>query len=273
MKINMSTLLGMIIGIGSLLLCGVMELNHLNPEGINPFLKPSALLMIFGGTFGATLMSISGATMRRMPELLRIAFVARDYNIKEFIPTLVSFSEKARREGILALQDNVVELDDEYARKGLQLVIDGTTPEVVGEIMDAEIDTSRMRHHEGQEIFMLMGGYSPTMGIVGTVLGLIAALTEAAHGATTDVVVGAIATAFIATFYGIGAANLLWLPLQGKLKASSDEELFYREAVKQGVLAIQQGDNPRIVEEKLLVFLRHKDRHAASSQRDQAAKG
>jgi chemotaxis protein MotA len=250
---------GLFVGIGSLVLSGVMELHHLNPD-VNAFLKPSALLIIFGGTLGATMASVSWHSMMKFPVFLKKAFFEEHRDTRALIPQLVSFAEKARREGILALQDNVEEISETYCRKGLQLIIDGTSPETVGEILDAEIDIMKLRHKEGQEIFMLMGGFSPTMGIVGTVLGLIAALSEAARGATTEVVVAAIATAFIATFYGIGAANLLWLPLQSKLKALSEEESFYRETIKEGVLSIQGGENPRIVEEKLLVFLSDRDR-------------
>lgn len=267
MRINLSTVVGLIIGVGSLVLSGAMELHHLNPD-VNAFLKPSALLIIFGGTLGATMVSVSWHSIKKFPVFLKKSFLEERHEIRELIPQLVSFAEKARREGILSLQDNVEEISETYCRKGLQLIIDGTSPETVAEILEAEIDIMKVRHKEGQEIFMLMGGFSPTMGIVGTVLGLIAALSEAAGGATTEVVVAAIATAFIATFYGIGAANLLWLPLQSKLKALSEEESFYRETIMAGVLAIQGGENPRIVEEKLLVFLSDRDRgHALASRK------
>lgn len=257
---NKGTIVGLILAIGSVVLSGAMELNHLNPEGISPFLKPSAILIIFGATAGATMCNVSWELFMRLPKLISISMKEPHYSAKEIVPTFVSFSEKARKEGLLALEEDIEQTPDQFLKKGLQLVVDGVDPEVVRGVLESEIDNTKARHKEGADMFTALGGYAPTMGIVGTVLGLIAALTMASQGADPNKVVGAIATAFIATFYGIGAANLVFLPMGGKLTQLDHEEAQYRELVSFGIISIMSGDNPRIVQEKLSVFLREKDR-------------
>ncbi|HNW94252.1 MAG TPA: MotA/TolQ/ExbB proton channel family protein [bacterium] len=257
---NKSTVFGLILAVGSLIVSGAMELNHLNPEGISPFLKPSALIMIFGATAGATMCTVSWELFMKLPTITRIAFKEVHFDSKGIVPTFVSFSEKARKEGLLALEEDIEQTTDLFLKKGLQLVVDGVDPEVVRGVLESEIDNTKARHKEGADMFTAMGGFAPTMGIVGTVLGLIAALTMAGQGAESNKVVGAIATAFIATFYGIGGANLVFLPIGGKLTQLDHHEAQYRELVSYGILSIMSGDNPRIVQEKLSVFLSEGDR-------------
>lgn len=268
---NKSTVGGLFFGVGSVVLSGAMELNHLNPEGITAFLKPSALLVIFGGTIGCTMLATPWDAFTKIITFIKISFKQPHYEIKEMVSTFVTFSEKARREGLLSLESDIEQVQDQFLKNGLQLLVDGTSPETITEILDSDIDTTKIRHKEGQEIFTQMGGYSPTMGIVGTVLGLIAALTMASQGMETSKVVGAIATAFIATFYGIGVANLVFLPLGGKLKALDEEEARYREVVRQGILSIVSGDNPRIVLEKLAVYLHESARKELMEEKSETA--
>ncbi|MEW5693493.1 MAG: motility protein A [Candidatus Hydrogenedentota bacterium] len=267
--INLTTILGLILGVGSVFLSGAMEVLHLNPKGINPFLKPSAIIVIFGGTIGATMLGISWSTFLRIPKLLWLTLKEPKYDPKQLINTFVSFAEKARREGILTLEADLEEIEDLFFKKGLQLVVDGVDPETVKALLENEIENTKLRHKEGMDVFNQMGGYAPTMGIVGTVLGLIAALAMAAAGEETGKVVGAIATAFIATFYGISSANLIFLPLQEKLKVLDEVEERYRELVMFGLISLMSGDNPGIVNEKLSVFLRKRERYGGREEEAQ----
>jgi chemotaxis protein MotA len=164
------------------------------------------------------------------------------------VKLLVSLAEQARRDGLLALDSKVAEVEDDFTRKGLQLVVDGIDPDLVREIMEAEIDGMMARHHEGAGPFEKAGGFAPTMGIIGTVMGLVHVLQNLSAPSTLG---PSISSAFIATLMGVGAANVIFLPVANRLKALSTSELEVRTMTLDGLLSVQAGDNPRVVEEKL----------------------
>jgi chemotaxis protein MotA len=223
-------------------------------EGTSPaaFLNIPAMLIVFVGTFGATL---AGSTMDRIkliPALYKKAISPDKPDLSSQLELMVSFAERARREGLLALDDEVGELDDPFTRKGLQLVVDGTDPELVREILENEIDGMAARHHHGALPFEKAGGLAPTLGIIGTVMGLVHVLQNLSQPATLG---PAISGAFIATLYGVASANIVFLPVANKLKLLSAEEQELRTMTLEGILAIQAGDNPRVVADKLLSFI------------------
>jgi chemotaxis protein MotA len=223
-------------------------------EGTSPaaFLNIPAMLIVFVGTFGATL---AGSTMDRMkaiPSLYKKAISPDAPDRSSQLETLVGFAERARREGLLALDDEVAELEDEFTKKGLQLVVDGTDPELVREILENEIDGMAARHHNGAQPFEKAGGLAPTLGIIGTVMGLVHVLQNLSDPGTLG---PAISGAFIATLYGVASANVVFLPVANKLKLLSAEEVDLRTMTLEGILAIQAGDNPRVVADKLLSFI------------------
>jgi chemotaxis protein MotA len=223
-------------------------------EGTSPasFLNVPAMLIVFVGTFGATL---AGSTMERIkliPTLYRKAISPDKPDLSSQLELLVGFAERARREGLLALDDEVADLDDPFTRKGLQLVVDGTDPELVREILENEIDGMAGRHRNGVIPFEKAGGLAPTLGIIGTVMGLVHVLQNLSQPATLG---PAISGAFIATLYGVASANLVFLPTANKLKLLSSEEQELRTMTLEGILAIQAGDNPRVVADKLLSFI------------------
>mgnify|MGYP001597388517 FL=1 len=165
----------------------------------------------------------------------------------------MGLSQKARREGILSLQDEVERIiDDPFLVNGLQLVIDGADEAIVREVLQTEIERMRQRHRSGSHVFQTMGGYSPTMGIIGTVMGLVTVLQQL--GSNTEEMGKGIALAFIATLYGIMFANLFFLPIAGNLKAKSDQEVFLREVMLEGILGIQAGQNPFILDQRLRAY-------------------
>jgi chemotaxis protein MotA len=173
------------------------------------------------------------------------------------VTTLVGYAGKARREGLLGLEEDITTIEDPFLKKGLQLVVDGTDGEMIREILETDTAYMQARHKVGSDMMTAAGGFAPTLGIIGAVAGLIHAL-----GTVSDPskLTGAIAVAFTATFYGIGFANLIFLPLGGKLQMRSKQEAFTRELTLVGVLSISAGDNPRIVEDKMKAFMSPRDR-------------
>ena len=168
------------------------------------------------------------------------------------VTELVGYAEQARRDGLLALDEQLASIEDPYTRKGLQLVVDGTDPDLVADVLEAENDAMRKRHGAATQPFEKAGGYAPTMGIIGTVFGLVHVLSNLSKPETLG---PSISAAFIATLLGIASANIVYLPIAARLKQLSQEELHFRAMTLEGILAIQAGDNPRVVAEKLIAYV------------------
>ena len=220
-------------------------------EGTSPaaFMNIPAMLLVFAGTFGATVAACGMDAGKKIPALYKIAFAGAERRLAEKVAELVALAEKARRDGLLALEGDLEEIEDDFTRKGLQLVVDGTDPDLVRDILEVEIDAMAARHKEGVDLFKTAGGFAPTMGIIGTVMGLVHVLENLSAPETLG---PAISGAFIATLMGVGAANVIFLPVAGRLKGLSHEEVNERTLVLEGILSIQSGDNPRVVAEKLM---------------------
>jgi chemotaxis protein MotA len=211
------------------------------------FLIPP-MLLVFGGTIGA---AIAGGVMRdvsSLPKQLVRAFTAKTPASDEAVETLVRLAGRARREGLLALEEEAGSIEDEFLKRGLQLAIDGTDAEEVAIILSAEVDTKRASDRAAAKLFADMGGYAPTIGIIGTVLGLVKVL---GHLSSPSKLGAEIASAFVATLWGVMTANVFWLPVANRLKRISEAECEQMEVVLEGILAIQAGANPRLVEQKL----------------------
>lgn len=249
---DFATSVGLTLALLSLGASVIIEGGHLSSLVSFP-----AFLIVFGGTIGATMIGFTVEELKAIPTLFRIGFAGTEYYSTDMIKTLVRFAEKARREGLLALEDELVNADSQFLKKGMQLVIDGTDAELVRSILETELNFIQERHHKGAAIFEAAGGFAPTMGIIGTVMGLVHVLGNLNDA---DTLGPAIATAFIATLYGVASANILFLPLAAKLKNRSATEILVYEVALEGILSVQSGDNPRIVEEKLKAFLAPKHR-------------
>jgi chemotaxis protein MotA len=187
---------------------------------------------------------------------------AQDMN--EHIGRLVELAEVARREGLLALEKAATEVDDPFFKRGIEMTVDGNDPEEIRDILEGEIHSLEQRHKAGAKFFNDMSGYAPTLGILGTVIGLIHVLANLSN---PQVLGPAIAEAFIATLWGVLSANLFWLPISNKLKRSSQQEAQGRRLVMDGILAIQAGNSPRMVQSKLLSYLPPKDREDVRTQK------
>jgi chemotaxis protein MotA len=223
-------------------------------DGTSPasFINMPALLIIIAGTGGATMASVGMEGMKKIPVLYKLVISAEPNDLQGRVTLLVSLAEQARREGLLALDAKVSEIDDDFTKKGLQLVVDGTDPELVRDILEAEIDGMAGRHAAGAAPFEKAGGFAPTIGIIGTVMGLVHVLQNLAAPATLG---PSISSAFIATLMGVGSANVIYLPIANRLKQMSGEEIELRTLTLEGILSVQAGDNPRVVADKLTSYV------------------
>jgi chemotaxis protein MotA len=242
-----ATAVGIVIAVVGILLGAMLE-----GTSLIDFFDIPAFLIIIGGTLGATMASQGMEPVRKIPTLYRLAFKFRPPDRAARARLLVTFAEQARREGLLALDAQLSDVEDEFTRKGLQLIVDGVDPDIVAEVLRSEIDGMTARHRVGIATFEKAGGFAPTMGIIGTVMGLVSVLRNLAQPSTLG---PAISSAFIATLLGIGSANVIYLPVANRLKQMSEMELELRYLTLDGILAIQSGDNPRVVAEKLNTYI------------------
>jgi chemotaxis protein MotA len=237
---------------GIIAMIGAIMLEEKGIVGHGYFNIPGAVI-IFLGTSLATMTAFTVEQLKTVPTLVRMTFFNQPEDFEGVIRSMITFAQKARREGLLALEADIEEIEDPFFKKGLQLVVDGVDPELIRAILETEMDATAARHKVGEEIFMAAGGFAPTMGILGAIMGLTGALGKMGAGDIMTTV-HALAIAFIASFYGVAVANLVFIPIAGKLKMLSHEELFLKEIIVSGILSIQAGDNPRIVEERLKAY-------------------
>lgn len=243
---DLATLIGITLGSG--LLIGSIMIGG----SIMDFWSLSSVIIVVGGTIAATLVSFPLKNVLGVIPLLKVAFTMQETDGSKIIASLVDFAESSRREGLLALEEKAATLDEEFLKKGIQLVVDGTDGELVRSIMEIELSFIGDRHRSGQKIFESMGASAPSFGMIGTLIGLIQMLKELDD---PDQIGLGMAVALLTTLYGAILANLIFLPLAGKLKVKSAEEVLMKEVMIEGILSIQAGENPRIVEEKLKAFL------------------
>ena len=210
--------------------------------------QPTALLIVLGGTMGAVMLQSPYATFMRGMRMVRWVWYPPVVDYRLLIKQISNWSQVSRREGLLALENVIGQLKDDFARKGLQLLVDGAEPERLREVLEVEIGTFEEEMKLSARIWEAAGGYSPTIGIMGAVLGLIHVM----ENLTDPSKLGAgIAVAFVATIYGVGLANLVFLPMANKLKAHINRLVVQREMIVDGLVGIANGDNPRIIESRL----------------------
>jgi chemotaxis protein MotA len=211
-----------------------------------------SVLIVLGGTLGATMVANPLERSKNLIQILKHVFASEQIDMIGLIQTLVSFAEKARREGLLALEEDAGQLDDEFMRKSIQLVVDGTDPELVKSILDTEIGLLEERHSSNKGYLDSIAELGPAYGMLGTLIGLIQMLGNLSD---PDALGPGMAVALVTTFYGSLMANMFAIPMGKKLVQNSSREILCRELMVEGILSIQAGENPRIVEEKLKVFL------------------
>ncbi len=218
------------------------------------FTNISAWIIILGGTFGSSMLSSKMKDVQRIPKTLGRLFADVKLDHISVIDTLTSLAEKARREGMISLESDIEAIDNPMMAKGLRLVVDGTDPELVEAIMQTLLMQQKNDATADATMFETLGGFAPTMGIVGTVMGLVGALKRMSASGQ-EKTIEALAVAFIATFWGIGTANLLFLPLCNKIRSRWRDEMIMGQIIIEGIMSIQAGNNPRIVRDRLLSYL------------------
>jgi chemotaxis protein MotA len=249
-----------IVGAMVMLLVGVIL------EGGNPmaFINIPAFVIVVGGTCMAMLASSSMEEAMSVPKLAVLAMTGgQSVDRPAAAKQMVSLAEKARREGLLALEAQLEEVEDPFTKKGVGLIVDGTDSTVVETILRSEIDGMAGRHAKNAKLFSTLGGFAPTLGILGTVLSLVHVLENLSDPGSLG---HSIAGAFIATLYGVGSANVFYFPIANRLKELSGDEVHYREMVMDAILAIQAGENPRLLGERLETYLPPAERGAAAEQ-------
>lgn len=244
---DITTIIGLLAGIAAMVGGFLWE-----GGSLSGLLQPNAALIVFGGTLAAVLVSFPATRLRSAGAGLRVALSRHNDTSREQAEELISMATAARRGGVLALEKRAEEHPDPFTREGLFLVVDGNDPAEVRQILELQMDARELKYEGYAKVFEAAGGYAPTMGIIGTVMGLIRVLinlTDPSHlGAS-------IAVAFTATLYGVASANLIFLPIASKIKSRSQSELNRMEMLLVGILSLQNGDHPHLVRQKLSSFL------------------
>lgn len=220
--------------------------------GASSFLDISSIFIVLGGLTASLLITFKREQIKLATSVLKEAFYKNDQRLSGLIHLFINLSERARREGILALENELDHVDDEFIRKGILLAVDGIEPEVINDIMNAEIIAMEERHYQGRSIIEKAGEYAPAWGMIGTLVGLVLMLSSLDDPATLG---PNMAVALLTTLYGTVLANLVFLPMANKLESKTDEEVFIKQIIIEGVIGVQSGQNPKILEEKLSAFL------------------
>ncbi len=241
--------LATIIGLGSAFLLVIFGIKL---ENLAAFIDLPSVYITVGGAVAATIAAFPGSKLLGTMAVVKNAFFVKKNTPVEIIRQLVDFAEQARREGILALEARAADIEDEFLKKGIQLAVDGTEPELIKDILSTDISFTESRHEEGAKIFDFLAAMGPSFGMIGTLIGLVLML-----GNMSDVesIGPNMAVALITTFYGSMLANAFCLPIVEKLKSASQKEVMIKELMLEGIMSLQSGDNPRIVEQKLTAFL------------------
>lgn len=242
------TIVGVFVGIGAILVGQSLEGGN-----IDSLLNGPAILIVLGGTMGAVMIQAPLSTFLYSLRMSAWLVFPPKLAALTSVENIISWSNIARKEGLLGLEVVVESEQDPFSRKGLQLLVDGSEPEVIRSILEVEIDTDEKAALDAARIYEIMGGYTPTIGIIGAVLGLIHVMQNLADPSSLG---AGIATAFVATIYGVGLANLLLLPIGGKLKGIIGQQSRMREMIVEGLISIAEGENPRNIETKLNGYLK-----------------
>lgn len=256
---DVATLVGLVLAFATILI-------GMTIEGVSPtaLIVPAAIIIVVPTTLAVSLATGYMTDISKIIAAAKNSILTKKHSGTESIDVLVKFAERARREGLLALEDAVKEVDDPFLRKGIEMAIDGTDPEQLAEIMEAEIAAKRKEFKVPAAFFTAAGGFAPTIGVMGTCISLIHVL----HNLSDPGSLGpSISSAFTATLLGIGSANTVYLPLAGKIKRQGEIEAHHMELVLEGVLSIQAGSNPRVIQQKLSALLGEPD----ASKDDKAA--
>lgn len=250
--------------IGFLACCGVMLMGAGGPSGVPIYVDIPSVFITLGGAFTGTIMAFPGSKILGCVGVAKNALFIKKVSTVDTIAQIIEFAEQARREGILALESRALEITDDFMKVGIQLAVDGTEPDLIKVILETEISYMEDRHMSGIKIFDYLGNAGPAFGMLGTLFGLVAMLGNLSD---FDALGPNMATTLITTLYGSLLANMLCSPISEKLKLYSAQEVLRKTLMLEGIMSLQSGDNPRIVEQKLSVFLEPALRAAVSKEK------
>ncbi len=243
---DIATVLGVVSAFGLVLVAIFMG------GGLGLFINVPALMIVVGGTLGTTMINYPLKEVFGVLNVVQKALFTKNISTDDLIKNFLAFAGKSRKEGILSLEGDIKNVSDEFLKKGVQLSIDGLEPQEISNLLETELDFIRTRHQLGAEIFTTMGTFAPALGMIGTLIGLVQMLQSMEDPSTIG---PAMAVALLTTFYGSIMANIVCMPIAGKLKTRSKEETLVKEMTIEGVISLSNGDNPRILEQKLHAFV------------------
>ncbi|AUM63633.1 flagellar motor stator protein MotA [Brevibacillus sp. 7WMA2] len=250
-----SSVIGIILGFVAVFVGMVLK-----GASISSLVNPAAFLIIIAGTVATIFVGFPMVEVKRIPKIMKVLFTnQQEADKRELISQFMTWAGIARREGLLALENTADEIQDPFLRNGMKMIIDGGEPEFVRDVLDEEISAMEERHHSGALIFTQAGTYAPTLGVLGAVIGLIAALGNLAD---VEALGHSIAAAFVATLLGIFTGYVIWHPFANKLKRKSQREVEVKRIMIEGLLSIQAGVSPTAIEQKLLVYIPVVERQA-----------
>ncbi len=268
---DISTVAGILAGFALIIFAMVFSTD---PIGINigaimNFVDPASIFIVIGGVFASVFASYPISTLKKMPKHLKIVVSGNRYEPVEYINTLVEFSQIARKNGLLALEEKANQQEDPFFKQSIMLIVDATDPEKVKTMLENDLDKLAARHEDAVGIYEKASAMAPAFGMIGTLVGLVNMLKNMSMDAGGSSTIGKdMGTALITTFYGCILANLIFGPIAMKLKVRSDEEYLCKEIIIAGVLSIQSGETPKFMEEKLISFLEQSEREKAMADRD-----
>lgn len=249
---DIATLIGLVAAFGLVLFA--------IGSGIPSFIDPPSMMIVVGGTFGVIMIAYPLNTVIGLMGIIIKTFMYKTESGQEVIAGLVELSQIVRKDGILALESKVGEIDNQFMAKGLQMAIDGQEPGEIEEILYMEMDKIADRHNKGADMLTALGTFAPSMGMIGTLVGLVLMLQNMSDPSSIG---PSMSIALLTTFYGALMANIIFLPMAGKLKVRSKEELLVHEVILTGIQSLVAGENPRVMEQKLLGYLPPKKRQSA----------
>jgi len=264
--VNIFLLVGLLIGFGGMIAGYLLEGGHMLA-----LWQVTAFLIVVGGTIGATLISTPIAIIKTIPGAMKKLIFPPKINQMAIIDTIVDFATMARKDGILALEEGANDVKDPFIKRGLLYIVDGLSPDALERCMQNEIDAAVTEAEFSAKFFENMGGFAPTMGVMGTVMGMVSILAEL--GGDAGELGEKISVAFIATLYGVGTANLIYLPIGSHIKLAAEKEALFKEVIVEGLMGIQEGDHPGRLKEKLMAKAGLLDKPVKTAKAGAAATG
>lgn len=252
---DITTILGLVIGVVLIVFVGI------GPSKLGNFWDAQSVAIVLGGTLSAVIASYPVSMLKTIPKHMKMVIQGNKYNIGELVNTLEEMAQLARKNGLLALEEKANEIEDPFFKSAIMLIVDATEPEEVRSLLENEVDAMAARHDEGAGLYDKASAMAPAFGMIGTLVGLVNMLKamNIEEGGAGDLG-PAMATALITTFYGCILANMIFSPIAKKLRIRNDDELLYKQVMIEGILAIQAGDNPKFLKEKLVTYVSQKAR-------------